>query len=607
MHLLTEMQRNLKQYLEISELRKPLAFMLPYAARYWKSYAGLVLLLFGGIGAALFFTWFLQNITDAAVKGDLGRVRFLIIVGICSTIVSSLMVYANTYLSSTAIEKVKRDLKNDLFAHMLRLPTRYYGNNHSGELVSHLTNDVNGIEGAIGSSLLGMLRLPLMAAAAFIYLVHINWQLSLLCMLLVPLSLLSGAVLGKLLRRNSRLIHDHLGKVNSFLGDAFAGQLVIRSFTLEQPVYRQYEDRNQKLLAMELKVARLRGWFSVGAGAAGTVAYLLSMGLGAYFVTQNSLTVGSLLAFVSLMQYLISPLAGMAGLWGGFQRSIAAIERLQKVMNEPAEPHSLLSVPASASRVMAPSSIHFHHVTFGYDSSKTVLDNFSLTVPVGKAVALVGPSGAGKSTLFSLAQRFYRPDSGTICLDQQPIELLSNAELRSSMAYVPQETYLFAGTIRDNIAFGRLDASESEIVQAAKDANAHEFILALPHGYDTETGERGVKLSGGQKQRIAIARAVLKNAPILLLDEATSALDSETEYLVQEALERLMKNRTTMVIAHRLSTIQNADLIVVMDQGAIVEQGKHHQLLNKDGLYARLYRLQFEEKAEPVISKAGNA
>ncbi|CAG7613242.1 Putative multidrug export ATP-binding/permease protein [Paenibacillus solanacearum] len=597
MDILTKFYSMWKRNLKIGEMKRPLLLILPYVVRYWETYLWLFITMFSGIGVTLFFTWFLQNMTDAAVDRNISEVKSLLFYGVLFVVLSSAISYFSTYLEATAVVKVRTDLKNALFHHMMRLPAKYYENHHSGEMVSRLTNDVNSIDGAIGSNMLSVVRLPLMAIGAFVYLFKINGTLALICLLLGPVAALSGAVFGQLIRRNSRAVHDTLARLYAFLNDSFAGYAIVRSFTLENKKYFQYEDINSKLLALELKLANLRGWFQAGANSAGSLSFLVCLGLGIRYVMAGSMSVGDLLAFINLVQYLVYPLTGLAGMWGALQRSVAALERVHEVFNEPTETRELSNyqpVPTISG------GIEIKDIRFSYNGHTISLDQFNLTVLSGKTVALVGPSGAGKSTLFNLLMGFYKPQSGEILFDNQPVSLMSYAQLRSCTAYVPQETYLFDGSIRDNIAYGKIGASEEELIAAAKEANAHEFIMALPNGYGTQIGERGIRLSGGQRQRIAIARAILKDAPILLLDEATSALDSETEQLVQGALEKLMRNRTTMVIAHRLSTIQNADLIAVLDRGRLVEHGTHHELISKKGLYFRLYQIQYSREREAV-------
>jgi ATP-binding cassette, subfamily B, bacterial len=592
----------LRQLLELGEMKRPMLLLGKYVKRRRLLYLQLVLLMLGGIGATLTFTWFLQELTNAAISGNVDRIKQLLIQGLILMALSGLITYLTNYIGSAAVQQVKRDVKNDMFAHMVRLPSKYYNAHHSGEAVSGLTNDVNNLDGAIGTNLIQMIRLPLMAAASLLYMLTINWRLSLLCLLLVPLAAVSGTVFGKLLRRNSRQIQEYLSRMQTFLHETFSAQTIIRSFTLEKVLSRKYKEQNEELLSFEMKQAKLRGWFQVGSGAVGSATFFLSMGLGAFFVANRTMSVGDLVAFNNLMHFMVSPLSGLAALWGGFQRSLSSVERIVHVMDEEAEEEQ-----GSGRLLPKAPSIHIRSLSFSYDGSARLLDNLELTVPEGHVVALVGPSGVGKSTLFQLLQGFYKPDQGGILFNQHPSDRMALSEWRGSIAYVPQETFLFTGSIRDNIAYGREGATEEEIIQAAKDANAHEFISCLPEGYGTEVGERGVRLSGGQRQRIAIARAILKDAPVLLLDEATSALDMETEYLVQEALARLMRNRTSMVIAHRLSTIQNADTIAVLDQGRVVETGTHWELLAKKGLYFRLYQMQFQEKEEsPARKRAQN-
>jgi ATP-binding cassette subfamily B protein len=577
---------SMRNYMGFDQMRIPFFRLVPYLRKFWHIYMSLMILMMLDILITLFFTWFLSQIADAAMAKNIDHVRWLLLLGTGIVILNFGTSYYETVLELDAVNKVRRQLKLSLFQHMLRLPSRFYSAHHSGDLVSRLTNDVHAVEGAIGINLLNLIRMPVMAIAAFIYLLTIHWKLALMCLLLGPAALLVGGVFGKLIRDNGRSLQQYLGRVNSLLHDVFAGHTVMRAFSMEQKLEERYRIACDQVLRMEQREAKLLGWLQAGSGTISLTSFFVSMGIGAYYVAQGSISIGSLLAFVTLIQHLIYPFSGIAKQWGGLQRSLAAIERIWKVMDERPECSKL---PAYIHPTPLHSGIRLNHLTFSYDDKKKVLRDINMMIPVGSTVAFVGPSGAGKSTLFQVIMGFYYPTSGTIILDDMPIDSADIGVWRSYMSYVPQESYLFTGTIRENIAGGLPDTTDEAIIQAACDANAHEFITELPNGYDTWIGERGTTLSGGQKQRITIARAILKNAPVLLLDEATASLDTETEAAVKEALLRLMKGRTTLIIAHRLSTVLHADWIVVMDQGMLIEQGTHEQLIHTDGLYSRLY------------------
>jgi len=555
-------------------------------------------LLFIDISLTLAFAWFFGNITEAALHGDFHTMKWLIPLGCSLAIINMISSFYSIYLNTIATNGVRRSLKDHLMKHVLRISVKNASTHQSGELLSHFNNDVNSIDGVIGGSFINLIRLPLIFIAVLSYLVHINWKLSLINLFIAPIAVICGAIFGILLRRNSRKIHSLWGRINTLLNETFQGLQVIRSFTMEALQFNKYANQNKELYILELENSKLSGFFHSGGQLVSSVTYLVSLCLGAYYVSTGVMTVGALLTFVTLVNHLVYPLTGLAGQWAGFQRSITAIERITHVLEQPTDSAHLHSY-TPAKKVLK--SIRLHNITFGYDEYRKVFDHFNLTIPAGKVIAIVGPSGAGKSTLFNLIQGFYSPQSGQILIDGIPISSFPLSELRSAIAHVPQETFLFAGTIRENLLYARPGITEKEMIDASIHANIHDYIGSLPNGYDTEIGERGILLSGGQKQRVAIARAILKDAPILLLDEATSSLDNETESYVKEALDRLMKDRTTIVIAHRLSTIQHADLIIVLEEGNIVQIGQHKELISRNGLYQTLAQSPNQiEKETPV-------
>jgi ATP-binding cassette, subfamily B, bacterial len=575
----------IRPYLSMKDVRKTFRLLAPFIRKYWNAYIILFLLLGIDIALILSFAWFFGNITDAAIHSDLERIKGLILIGIILTGLSIGSGFVSIYYDTLATNAVKKDLKDKLLHHILRLPASSTSKVHSGELLSHFTNDIHSVDGVIGSSLINFIRLPFIYVAVFIYLFQINWMLCLLSMIIAPIAVVSSIGFGFLLRRNSRQIHDLYGQINTVLNEIFQGLPVIRSFLMEKGFFKKHATKNEQLYQLELQNAKLQGWFSAGGELISSLSFLISISLGAYFVSVKILTIGALLTFINLVHHLVYPLTDLASKWAGFQHSISALERIFHILEQ--KPESL-NLPVYTPLVRRSVGIEFENVTFGYEKNNSIFKDLSIEIPENKVVALVGPSGAGKSTLLNLLQGFYQPRAGQILLNGVPASQLSISEHRSAIAYVPQETYLFAGTIRENLLLASPGVTEEKMMSAAESAYIHDFICSLPEGYDTEIGERGIKLSGGQKQRIAIARAILKDAPILLLDEATSALDNETEHRVQKALNNLMKNRTTIVIAHRLSTIQHADVILVMDEGEIVQTGTHQELIKLNGLYRSL-------------------
>jgi ATP-binding cassette subfamily B protein len=584
-----------KPYFKMNDMKKTFVLLRPFILNQWKVYLILFILMVADIFFTLGFAWFFGNLTDAAIHSDFNRLKQLVPIGIGLTITNIVTNFLGIYVETIASHGLKRDLKDYLFGHILRLSAGTVAHLRSGDLLSYFTNDIHSVDGLAGSSLVNIIRLPITYVAVLIYLVQINWILCLITLLVAPCAVIGGGLFGWLLKKSGREIHEITADIHHTLNETFQGLQVIRSFTLEKSIFGTFSRKNKEYFQMELKNAKLQGWYSSAGYLLNSTVFLFSLCLGAYFVSEKTMTVGSLLTFTNLVGYLVYPLTGMASQWAGFQRSLAAMERIIDLLEKPIASNELPSFSPTIKRVH---SIQFEDLTFSYDGKKNVFDQFDLHIPAGKVIAFVGPSGAGKSTLFNLLQGFYQPQTGTIRINGMPIEELSFADLRSAIAHVPQETFLFGGTFRENLAIACPAIQEEKMIEACQSAHIHDFILSLPEGYDTQIGERGVKLSGGQKQRLAIARAILKDAPILLLDEATSALDGETEYHVKQALDELMKNRTTLVIAHRLSTIQNADIIVAIDEGKLVQIGCHEELMMQKGLYQKLNDSMFSRNEQ---------
>ncbi|UOY93325.1 ABC transporter ATP-binding protein/permease [Ectobacillus sp. JY-23] len=578
--------QHVQAYFKKDDMKKAFSLLWPYIVSYRIYYFILLFLLLVDIALTLLFAWIFGTILDAAVQSNFARLKQIVPLACGLTVVSIIYHFMDTYIENKVTSGIKRDLKIALFKHILLLRTKEMNRLRSGELLSYFTTDIHSINGVVGRSLMNLIRLPLIYVAALIYLCNINWTLTILNIAVAPLAVLSGLIFGSLLRRNSRVMLHLQDTMHQHVNETFTGLQVIRSFTLEKLFYKKFTSQNTDLYTLELQNTRLSGSFFAAGQAISSVTFLISLCLGALFVFKGTMTAGTLLIFMNLVNYLIYPLTELASQWASFQRAITSVERLTAVFQLPTETATLSSYTPIH---IGEKDIHFQNITFSYDGIDHILQQFNLHIQAGKTTAIVGLSGAGKTTLFQLLQGFYEPQQGTIALGHTSIKHYSVAQLRSSIAHVSQEPFLFRGTIRENLQMAKPDVDENTMIQATTAASIHDFIMTLPKQYDTEVGERGVNLSGGQRQRLAIARAILKDAPILLLDEATSALDNQTEETVKKAIDRLMKNRTTLIIAHRLSTIQNADIIVVMDNGDIVQTGTHEELMRQDGLYRELY------------------
>ncbi|MCO7124226.1 ABC transporter ATP-binding protein/permease [Sporolactobacillus shoreicorticis] len=581
--------------------RKVVVLICPLIKKHWKAYSGLTIIMLINLMLTLLIAAFFGRVMNAAVNSRLAELTQLIPWGSGLLLVSITANYCNSCLQSAAVYGIERDLKKMLYQHILYLRAQCLTSLRSGDLLSRFSNDINKIENMLGSRLVDLVRMPLIYITVFIYLLHINITLALVSWLVAPIAVTASSVFGFLIRRNSRMLNEVTGDNSQLINETLQGFFVIRSFVMEHLMLQRNTKQNDRIYHLQMKNAKLSGLYYVGGEIAGSLTLFVTLCLGAYFISNGSMSVGALVTFITLIGHMVYPLTGAAGNWVNFQRAAASAERIQEILDEPLEREQSRWQVQSPFVHMPIYSLEFRDLTFGYDAGKPVLQHFNLKVPADKKTAIVGLSGAGKTTLFSLLLRLYEPQEGMILINGLPIQSFSLKQLRTLIAHVPQETFLFNGTVRENLLLGSR-ASESEMICAARAATIDPFIRSLPEGYDTVIGERGMSLSGGQKQRIAIARALIKNAPLLLLDEATSALDNKTEAQVKVSLDRLMEKRTTLVIAHRLTTIQNADHIVVMEKGRIVQEGTHHYLMMESGLYRRLQQMG---NTTPILSSYG--
>lgn len=514
-----------------------------------------------------------------------GRVLVLIAI-------MSLIAWSRTRLMGFFAENGTAQLRRQAAGRLLDMPVPRLDAIHTGDHISRLTNDTSVVRSYLNFYLYWLLTLPLLSLCSLLYLTYINWLMTLVTLasmpILVWLTAKASAPIGKL----SKKVQESLADVNSVTQDSLGGAEVVKAYNLQSEMENRFQASIIGAIGHGLTLAWRKAMLRIASTMAGFFPFMLPLILGSLFAIRGQMTVGDLLAYIILLNQLTFPVSEMPQIIGEHQKAMGALERIHQLVDEPRERSDGNVFARGEHTVLAAEDI-----VFGYDNG-TILDGLTFSLSQGETVALVGPSGAGKTTVFKLLTGFYPPQQGKLLLFGKPLDQWQLAAARKQMALVAQDTFLFPGTVAENIALGRPAASDEEIISAAQAANAHEFIDQLPDGYNHIIGERGINLSGGQRQRIAIARAILLNAPILLLDEATSALDTESERLVQDALDVLAANRTNLVIAHRLSTIRSADRVLVLDQGKIVESGTHQELLDKGGLYHQLYLKQFRKEDE---------
>jgi subfamily B ATP-binding cassette protein MsbA len=506
------------------------------------------------------------------------------------------------YITTELGQRLVYDLRNELYGHIQRFPLNYFENNKTGDIMSRLMNDVNSLEQAIAGPVITFITDMFKFAWIIYFCMKLDWQLTSIVLFVCPFISLCTYNFGKRIRVIFRSLRQKTGDLNALIQDNISGIRVIASFAKEPEELERFKKKNYENYILHVRILRLVHTLRPAVDLITEVGAVVVICFGGYKVLQGQLSAGTFVIFFPYLQRMYGPITGVTRFYNQIQRALASTERVFEVLDTPAE---LKDAPNAVDLPKVRGTVEFKNVHFMYNKDPEVLSDINIKALPGQMIAFVGPSGSGKTTLTNLIPRFYDPIKGDIIIDGHNIKDVKLQSLRKQTAMVLQETFLFNDTVKVNIAYARSGASDEEIEAAAKAANAHEFIMELSKGYDSLIGERGVKLSGGQKQRIAIARAILANPRILILDEATSSVDTETEQLIQNAIYRLVKDRTTFVIAHRLSTILHADLIVVLENGRIVETGHHQKLLAKGGLYKKLFEMQFnaDEMRRPVTEE----
>jgi subfamily B ATP-binding cassette protein MsbA len=577
----------------VDTIKKIMVLVKPY----WKRIAlsGILSIIVSGINGGI--AWLVKPALDGIfLQKDKRLLAILPLAVLILYVFKGTFSFFQSYLMRSVGAKVVRDMRNRLFGQLMYLPIGHYKKESTGSILSRVTNDIGSLQGLMGYTIKDLFVESMTVIALLAVAFYRKWDLALLAVTVLPAAFYGAGRLGKRLKKISKKVQQKISLITEYLTESFTGIKMIKVFNREDDIIRKFRGKNQDFYREIMRSQRLVEFTSLFMEIIGGLGTAFVLWYGGRLVIKGTMTPGEFFSFLAAIFMVYTPARRLAGVNNGIQQARASLERLAEVECKEKEKEGDISMPTIREK------IEFRNVSFHYPSIKhDVLKDINLTIKRGEIIAIVGKSGVGKTTLVDLLPRFYDPSKGTIFIDDIDISKVTLKSLRDQIGVVSQDVILFNDTVKNNIAFGRPGAKEDEIINAAKAAYAHDFIMELPQGYDTVIGERGVRLSGGERQRLSIARALLKNPPILILDEATSSLDTESEKEVQRALENLMVNRTTIVIAHRLSTIRRATKIIVLEKGRIVESGTHEELINIGGIYSRVYELQFS--TQDVLSR----
>ena len=566
---------------------------LQFAKPYWKLGVYAAICTAVASGAMIYLPWVIKDIVDKVLQEkNVLHLQLISASIVVVFVIRGVFLYGQQYLMGYIGQKVVIDIRKAVFDKIQRLSMSFYDKNKTGTIMSYVTNDVGALQNAMVDNVVQFITESTILLASIVAMIYLDWQLFLFSACIFPPVIWFIDWFGKKIRKSGRWIQEATAELTSVLQESVTSARVVKSFVREEYEIERFENQNMDNFHANMKNIQQMAILTPVIELVAACGVAVVLWYGGNNVIEGRITAGSLVAFLTYAVNSTNPIKRLSKIIGSIQKALAAAQRVFDVLDMPEE---VTNAPLALPLPRVSGSVAFKQVSFEYNPGEPILKNFSFTAEPGEIVAFVGPSGAGKSTVASLLPRFYDVSSGSVEIDGHDVKDVTMESLREQVGIVPQETVLFNGSVYDNILYGRLDATEEEVIAAAKAANAHNFIMELPEGYATKLGDRGLNISGGQRQRLAIARAILKNPQILILDEATSALDTESERIVQEALDRLMVGRTSFVIAHRLSTIKNADKILVLDRGELVEQGTHEELIQRDGLYAHLYQIQYSK------------